>query len=64
MSAQKKRVAGDVPLTLSEDRHFLSDFKNSSLAIPACCMIEKSVPFLMASWRGTVILRFPSVKYM
>jgi len=43
---------------------FFNNFRNSSFVSPACCIMARSVPFLMVSWRGTVILCFPSVRYM
>jgi hypothetical protein len=45
--------------------YFVFDsLRNSSFVIPACCMIVSRVPFLMVSWRGTVILCLPSVRKM
>lgn len=43
---------------------YVSNFRKSSFVSPACCMIARRVPFWIVSWRGTVILCLPSVRYM
>ena len=43
---------------------FFNSFRKSCFASPACCIMASSVPFLMVSWRGTVILCLPSVRNM
>ena len=43
---------------------FFSSFRKSCFVSPACCIMASSVPFLMVSWRGMVILCLPSVRNM
>jgi len=51
-------------MDLGRNSYFLANSRNSSLLSPACCSIERRVPFLIVWCLGTVILCFPSVKYM
>jgi hypothetical protein len=41
---------------------FFSSFRKSCFVSPACCIMVSSVPFLIVSWRGMVILCLPSVR--
>jgi len=55
-------VAGPNPARGSTCFYFFCSSRNSFRVNPACCIIESSVPFLIASCSGTVSLCFPSAK--